>query len=111
MFENKIEQKAYMTIVSSVTKLENHVLSVIANYTILTSEWRGMCTTNQRVFQVVGAHPALVSRGQGGQRGVKAVQVEQQRAVITLQQGRHATAPEREQHTNMQLTDQVKTNV
>jgi len=54
-----------------------------------------MMLPHQSVFDVVGTHPP--SSGQGIKWGVKTLHVEQERAVVTLQEGRHSTAPVRNQ--------------
>lgn len=46
------------------------------------------------MFDVIGTQPA--TGWHGSERGVQAVHMKQERAVITLDQGRHTTAPIKE---------------
>ena len=62
----------------------------------MRNEWKDRQGTDQKVFHMVGTHPA--SGGEGGEGWVQTIHVEEQRAVVTLDQGTHSAAPK---HTNI----------
>ena len=68
----------------------------------------GHCHAYHHMFDVIRTHPP--AQGHGSERGLEAVHVEQEGAIVTLDERGHATTPARERWAINRQGERIHTN-